>query len=98
MKKRSRQSEIKILFKRIGILIRTIIFIIGIHVNQDQMFSDEEVIRRAKALGMVMDETDGKTINELDKDKKQDSESKDQKDSQKEDSTLARMMIVSTER
>ena len=50
------------------------------------MFSDEEVIRRAKALGMVMDETDGKTINELDKDKKQDSESKDQKDSQKEDS------------
>ncbi len=39
-----------------------------------------------KALGMVMDETDGKTINELDKDKKQDSESKDQKDSQKEDS------------
>lgn len=40
----------------------------------------------AKALGMVMDETDGKTINELDKDKKQDSESKDQKDSQKEDS------------
>ena len=70
----------------IGILITTIIFIIGIHVNQDQMFSDEEVIRRAKALGMVMDETDGKTINELDKDKKQDSESKDQKDSQKEDS------------
>ena len=69
----------------IGILITTIIFIIGIHVNQDQMFSDEEVIRRAKALGMVMDETDGKTINELDKDKKQDSESKDQKDSQKED-------------
>ena len=63
----------------IGILITTIIFIIGIHVNQDQMFSDEEVIRRAKALGMVMDETDGKTINELDKDKKQDSESKDQK-------------------
>ena len=37
----------------IGILITTIIFIIGIHVNQDQMFSDEEVIRRAKALGMV---------------------------------------------
>lgn len=70
----------------IGILITTIIFIIGIHVNQDQMFSDEEVIRRAKALGMVMDETDGKTINELDKDKKQDSESKDQKDSKKEDS------------
>ena len=32
----------------IGILITTIIFIIGIHVNQDQMFSDEEVIRRAK--------------------------------------------------
>lgn len=63
----------------IGILITTIIFIIGIHVNQDQMFSDEEVIRRAKALGMVMDETDGKTINELDKDKKQ-------KDTQKEDS------------
>ena len=73
----------------IGILITTIIFIIGIHVNQDQMFSDEEVIRRAKALGMVMDETDGKTINELDKDKKQDSESKDQKDSQKEDSDAA---------
>lgn len=70
----------------IGILITTIIFIIGIHVNQDQMFSDEEVIRRAKALGMVMDETDGKTINELNKDKKQDSETKDQKDSQKEDS------------
>ena len=70
----------------IGILITTIIFIIGIHVNQDKMFSDEEVIQRAKALGMVMDETDGKTINELDKDKKQDSESKDQKDSQKEDS------------
>lgn len=70
----------------IGILITTIIFIIGIHVNQDKMFSDEEVIRRAKALGMVMDETDGKTINELDKDKKQDSETKDQKDSQKEDS------------
>ena len=58
----------------IGILITTIIFIIGIHVNQDQMFSDEEVIRRAKALGMVMDETDGKTINELDKDKKQDTD------------------------
>ena len=38
----------------IGILITTIIFIIGIHVNQDQMFSDEEVIRRAKALGMVI--------------------------------------------
>ena len=32
-----------------------------------------------KALGMVMDETDGKTIDELDKDKKQDSESKDRK-------------------
>ena len=47
----------------IGILITTIIFIIGIHVNQDQMFSDEEVIRRAKALGMVMDETDGKVLN-----------------------------------
>ena len=74
----------------IGILITTIIFIIGIHVNQDQMFSDEEVIRRAKALGMVMDETDGKTINELDKDKKQDSESKDQKDSKKEDSKESR--------
>lgn len=32
----------------IGILITTIIFIIGIHVNQDQMFSDEEVIRVQK--------------------------------------------------
>ena len=35
----------------IGILIATIIFIIGIHVNQDRMFSDEEVIRRAKSIG-----------------------------------------------
>ena len=77
----------------IGILITTIIFIIGIHVNQDQMFSDEEVIRRAKALGMVMDETDGKTINELDKDnqkedsKESKSDNKDKQEQAKDDQT-----------
>lgn len=69
----------------IGILITTIIFIIGIQVNQDKMFSDEKVIRRAKALGMVMDDSDTKTIDELNKDKQEEQDNKNQKESKEND-------------
>lgn len=49
----------------IGILVTSIIFIIGMHVNQDELISDEQVMARAKELGMVMGENEIKTLDEL---------------------------------
>lgn len=61
----------------IGILVTSIIFIIGMHVNQDELISDEQVMARAKELGMVMGENEIKTLDEL--------ENKEEKEQNKED-------------
>ena len=64
----------------IGILVTTIIFMIGIHVNREELFSDEEVIARAKSLGMVMEENETKTLDEVEEQKKSEEEQKDTKE------------------
>lgn len=56
----------------IGILVTTVIFMIGIKTNTKNLISDQEVISRAEKLGMVMGESDGKskTLEELEGQKK----------------------------
>lgn len=67
----------------IGILITTIIFIIGFHVNEDKIFSDEAVIARAKKLGMV-EENGTKTLDELEAEQKKQQEQQEE-EQEKED-------------
>lgn len=67
----------------IGILVTAIIFMIGIRVNREKLFSDEEVIARAKSLGMVMGETETKTLDQLEEEQKKNQE--EQKEQEEEE-------------
>lgn len=69
----------------IGILVTAIIFMIGIHVNREELFSDEEVIARAKSLGMVMGETQTKTLDELEEEQKKNQEKQKEEEEKKEE-------------
>lgn len=67
----------------IGILITTIIFMIGFHVNEDKIFSDEAVIARAKKLGMV-EENGTKTLDELEAEQKKQQEQREEEQKKEE--------------
>lgn len=73
----------------IGILVTTIIFMIFIRVDKDQLLNEKEIIAKAEDLGMVMqeDNEDGKTLDQL-KENDTDKENSDKENSdQKEEST-----------
>lgn len=68
----------------IGILVTTIIFIIGMKVNQDELMSDKEIMARAKELGMVMGENETKTLDELEKKEETEQEEKSKEETKEE--------------
>lgn len=68
----------------IGILVTTIIFIIGMKVNQDELMSDKEIMARAKELGMVMGENETKTLDELEKKEETEQEEKSKEEIKEE--------------
>lgn len=55
----------------IGILVTTIIFMIGIHVKGDELLSDEEILKRAQEIeDATSGEDDTKTLEELEAEQK----------------------------
>jgi hypothetical protein len=71
----------------IGIFLTSIIFMIGMYVNRKDLFSDEEIMVRARELGMVMEDAEPKTLDELEKEQKENQEKKKAQDSSKSQET-----------
>lgn len=67
----------------IGVLVTTIIFMIGLHVNEEKIYSDEAVIARAKKLGMV-EEKGAKTLDELEAEQKKQQEQREEEQKEEE--------------
>lgn len=71
----------------IGILVTTVIFMIGIKVNGEKLMSDQDVISRAEELGMVKGEPQDnpKTVEELEEEQKKNQDKQKEENKKQEE-------------